>query len=119
MSNQPTTSYKKAQPVLPDLDENHQIGNQPIEELSTSESPLPHSSLLSTETQSYLKSQSPFSAHQYSLIFSPSTWTIIPSFPILNPKPTITLSKQQLSSSFSITAYSTESHCPIIFHTIY
>jgi hypothetical protein len=112
MSNFPTTSYRETQPVVPDSDEDHQVGNQHIEEASSAASPQPHSSPSPTGVQFSDK----YPDNQYSdpqaltsdatlqdiapnFLSTSAQFNVSPQFLDYNPlrpEPTITLSKQQL-----------------------
>jgi len=112
MSNQPTTSYRETQPVLPDSDEDQQVGNQQKEEGS----PLPQSTpspsaahfsddyqdqdysdpqaLTSDATLPDVTYNLPSTSAEFNISSQPIDYNPLITYP--KPEPTITLSKQQL-----------------------
>jgi hypothetical protein len=112
MSSQPTTSYRDTQPILPDSDEDHQVGNSQNEEGS----PLPQSTpspsaahfsdeyqdlqysdpqaLTSDATLPDITQTLPSTSAQFNTTPQHTDYNPLTSYP--KSEPTITLSKQQL-----------------------
>ena len=112
ISNQPTTSYREIQPVLPDSDEDQQVGNPRNEEGS----PLPQSTpspsaahfsddyqdhqysdpqaLTSDATLPDITQPLPSTSAQFNISSQHTDYNPLASYP--KSEPTITLSKQQL-----------------------